>query len=238
MAEVPRHDEPVDGGRALIRSVYNSDVRDLTAEGLDILLDSALQEGPLRDIPVVGWLVKTYGAINTVRDRIFLRKIVRFLREAQTTTAEERDAFAEQMETDPDYAREVGEGLFLLLDRHETVEKSELLGRVYAARVRREISDEEFQRYAFIIDRLFIQDLTHLAQHYASIAAFEAARAAPREGRDHVSLRQFLDEQTTQALFGNGLLDPERYVETLYRRNILGEKLIRVLGLSPSSQSG
>jgi hypothetical protein len=121
MAEVPRHDEPVDGGRALIRSVYNSDVRDLTAEGLDILLDSALQEGPLRDIPVVGWLVKTYGAINTVRDWIFLRKIVRFLREAQATTAEERDAFAEQMETDPDYAREVGEGLFLLLDRHETV---------------------------------------------------------------------------------------------------------------------
>jgi hypothetical protein len=66
--------------------------------------------------------------VNTVRDRIFLRKILRFLQGTQAATIEERHTCAERMEADPTYQRQVGESLFLLLDRHETVDKSELLG--------------------------------------------------------------------------------------------------------------
>jgi hypothetical protein len=117
MPEGPMHDEPESGGRALIRSIWSGGVRDLTTEGLDILLDSALEEGLVRDIPVVGWMVKTYGVVHTVRERIFLRKILRFLRGTQATTIEERHAFAEWMEANPAYQRQVGESLFLLLER-------------------------------------------------------------------------------------------------------------------------
>jgi len=225
MPEVPMNEEPVGGGRALIRSVWSGGVSDITSEGAEILLDSALDEGLLRDIPVFGWIAKTYGLVNTVRERIFLQKIFRFLQGAQATTAEERRAFAERMETDQEYQRKVGESLFLLLDRHENVDKSELLGRVFAAFVRNEISDEEFQRYSFIIDRLFVWDLINLDRHYDSIAEFEASR---KRG-DKAGLKQFLDEKTTQALFGNGLLDSDGYVETTYHRNNLGEKLIRLI---------
>jgi hypothetical protein len=226
MREVPMHDEPVGGGQALMRSIWSRSGRDLTTEGIDILFDSALKEGPFRDIPVVGWLVKTYGAINSVRDWILLRKILHFLRGTQAATAEERHAFAERMEADPAYQRKVGESLFLLLDRHETVDKSELLGRVFAALIRQEISEEAFQRYAFIIDRLFLQDLTHLERHYASVAAFETARTRG----DQTGFEQFLDELTTQALFGCGLLNSEGATfETTYHRTDLGETLIRLL---------
>jgi hypothetical protein len=226
MTEGPMHDEPVGGGRALIRSIWSSGVRDITAEGLDILLDSALEEGLVQDIPIVGWLVKTYDLMHTVRDRIFLRKILRFLRGTQATTAEERHAFAERMEADPAYQRQVGESLFLLLDRHETVDKSELLGRVFAALIRQEISEEAFQRYAFIIDRLFLQDLLHLERHYARVAAFEAAR----QRGDQTTFEQFLDEPTTQALFGYGLLNSEGAMfETTYQRTNRGETLILLL---------
>jgi hypothetical protein len=113
----------------------------------------------------------------------------------------------------------------IALDRHETIDKSELLGRVFAALIRQEISEEAFQRYAFIIDRLFLQDLLHLERHYASITAFETAR---KRG-DQTPLEQFLNEQTTQALFGSGLLASDGYVETTYHRNELGETLIRLL---------
>jgi hypothetical protein len=230
MADVPRPDEPVSGARALMRSIGSSTLRDLIAEGLDTVLHSALDIGPVRDIPVVGWLVKTYDVIKSIREQLYLLKILRFLKGVQGITAEERHAFAARMATDPDYERRVGESVFLLLDRHETADKSELLGRVFKALVRREISEEEFQPYAFIIDRLFLQDLTYLAQHYRSIADFEAARAASREQGEHVGWEDFLDERTTQALFGIGLLDASGgYVETLYQRNDRGEKLIRML---------
>jgi hypothetical protein len=164
--------------------------------------------------------------VNTVRDRIFLRKILRFLQGTQAATIEERHTCAERMEADPTYQRQVGESLFLLLDRHETVDKSELLGRVFAALIRQEVAYEEYQRYAFIIDRLFLQDLLHLERHYASVAAFEAAR---QQG-DQTAFEQFLDEPTTQALFGYGLLNSGGAVfETTYQRTNRGETLIRLL---------
>jgi hypothetical protein len=156
MAEVPMNDEQVGGGRALVRSVWSGGVSDIASDVGEILLDSALDEGLLRDIPVFSWIAKTYGLVNTIRERIFLQKIFRFPQGAQATTAEERRAFAERMEADPGYQRKVGEGL-LLLDRHESVDKSELLGRVFGAFVRNEISYGEFERYAFIIDRLLLR---------------------------------------------------------------------------------
>jgi hypothetical protein len=226
MAEVPRPDEPVSGGLALIRSVYRSGLRDLIAEGLDILLDSALEEGVLRDIPIGGWMFKTVDVITSVRERLYLGKILRFLQGMEGVTDEERDAFAARMEADRDYARRVRESVLLLLDRHETADKSELLGRVFKAFMRREISDEEFHRYAFIIDRLFLQDLLHLECHYARVIAYEAARQRGNPG----DFNQYLDEQATQALFGYGLLDSGGFVETAYHRNDRGEKLIRLIG--------
>jgi hypothetical protein len=226
MADVPMNNNSVGGGQALIRSIWSNGLSDIISEGSEILLDSKLAEGPLRDIPVFGWIFKTFGVVKTIREWIFHKKIMLFLRETQATTAEERRAFAERMEANPDYERKVGESLFLLLDRHETVDKSELLGRIFTALIRQEISWEVFQRYAFIIDRLFLEDLTHLERHYASIAAFEAAR----ERDDQAGFEQFLDERTTQALFSSGLLNSYGgWVETLYRRNALGEKLIRLI---------
>lgn len=214
-----------EGGRSLIRSVWSHGVSDIISQGTELCLDSALDEGLLRDIPVFGWIAKTYGLLNTIRERIFLQKIFRFLQEAQATTDAERRDFAERMEADPVYESKVGEALFLLLDRHENVEKSVLLGRVFAAFVRNEISDEEFQRYSFIIDRLFLPDLINLSQHYGKITEFEELRKRGKK----IGLGQFLDEKTIQALFGNGLLDSDGYVETTYHRNSLGEKLIRLI---------
>jgi hypothetical protein len=146
----------------LVRSVWSGGISDIAFDAGEILLDSALDEGLLRDIPVFSWIAKTYGLVNTVRERIFLQKIFRFLQGVQATTAEERRAFAERVEADPGYQRKVGEGLLLLLDRHESVDKAELLGKVFAAFVRNEISHGEFERYAFIIDRQYIRDLTNL----------------------------------------------------------------------------
>ena len=98
----------------------------------------SLPEGGLCHPHAWSWLVETYSVLHTVRDRIFLRKILRSLRGTQAATAEERHAFAERMEADLAYQHRVGESLFLLLDRHETVDKSEILGRVFAALIRQE----------------------------------------------------------------------------------------------------
>jgi len=36
----------------------------------ELALDTALDEGVLEKIPVFGWLVKGYGVVTTIRDRL------------------------------------------------------------------------------------------------------------------------------------------------------------------------
>ena len=186
----------------------------------------------MRDIPVFDWIIKVYGGINTVRDRIFTQKIGRFLQGAQTASLEKRKMFVEMMRSHPAYQQKVGESLFLLIDRHETLEKSKLLGKVFAAWIEGEITYEEYERYAFIIDRLFIHNLINLKKYYGKIEEFEASR----EKGEQESQKRFLDEIILQALFGDGLLDSTGYTETTYLRNTLGEKLIRLIGPEESGQ--
>lgn len=220
------NDNLAGGGQALIQSVWSDRVRDITSEAAEILLDATLDEGLLREIPVFGWIAKTFGFVSSIRERIFLKKILRFLHETQATTAKERRMFAARMEADPEHQQKVGESLFLLLDRHETVEKSELLGRLFAALIRMDISDRDFERYAYILDRLFVEDLIGLAKHYEKISEYEAAKKSGAKGNQAAFLKH---GTRTQAFFSSGLLDASGWVETVYLRNEQGEKLIQIL---------
>ncbi|MCK9506377.1 MAG: hypothetical protein M0Q95_19630 [Porticoccaceae bacterium] len=213
------------GGKELIRSVCTSGAGTIALDGAEMALDSMLDDGLLRDIPIFGWVVKIYGAYQGIKERIFLKKICRFLGAAQKTTEDERRLFLARMEADPDHQKKVGEGVLLLIDRHEDSGKSELLGRVFASYIKDEITYEEFQRYAFIIDKLFLKDLVDLGQYYTKLGDFEESR---KRG-DKVRLGQFLEEMTIQTLLGIGLLDSEGYIETKFSRNERGDKLISIL---------
>lgn len=131
-------------GVSLIESVCTAGVADVAVGVADLALDAVLDEGVLKDIPGFGWLVKGYGVVNTVRDRLFLKKVAMFLYGVGQIGENERREFRDRLGADEGYCRKVGENLVLLLDRQDNFDKAYILGKVFYGYIRTRIDYATF----------------------------------------------------------------------------------------------
>lgn len=210
-----------DLGTSLIESVSQAGAVDVAADVGELALDSVLDVGLLKDVPVFGWLVKFYGAFRTVRDQLFLKKVASFLHGTRSASQEVRDRFRKKMKADPAFRRKVGECLILLLERHDHFDKSSILGKVFTAYMRGEIEYEAFLRIATSVDRVPITDLRRLSQYHQRFAAYD--------GTSGESFVNVLDADTCQSLYTSGLVSSEGAFEVTYRPNDVMSELVKLI---------
>ena len=129
----------------------------------EVALDSALNDGVLKDLPLVGWAFGGARVVRQVRNRLFLKKLASFFNGLATTPLRTRQSFVNEMNDDPAFRQRVGDGLVLLIERHEHFEKSGALGAAFAAYVEGAINYDGFQEVATLIDRSSPADLSALA---------------------------------------------------------------------------
>lgn len=144
----------------------------------EVSLDALMNEGVLRDIPILGTLFGLGRAGLAVRDLLFAKKLQAFLIELENVS-DEREKFVLEMDADTEVRDRVGMQLIVLLDRFEEMEKARLLGKAFATYLRGAIEREKFLRMARAIDRCFADDLMIIgtgetltrAQHDPQLAA-------------------------------------------------------------------
>ena len=129
----------------------------------EVALDSALDDGVLKDLPLVGWAFGGARVVRQVRDRLFLKKLASFFSGLATTPLRTRQSFVNEISDDPAFRQRVGDGLVLLIERHEHFKKSSALGVAFAAYVEGAINYASFQEVATLIDRSSPADLSALA---------------------------------------------------------------------------
>lgn len=142
-----------------------SEFIDLAAELSEPLLDSVLNDGVLKEVPVFGGIIGLARASMAVRDRLLLRKIGVFMKAFDRVSPEERAKFADEIAADSTYRERVETAIVHYLDRAESTMKAEVLGIAFKALLRHELTQDEFRRIAFCIDRCFADDLMKLDQY-------------------------------------------------------------------------
>ncbi|MBD2385414.1 hypothetical protein [Cylindrospermum sp. FACHB-282] len=210
-------------GQSLIESLGISQLSDITTELSDIALDALFNqnEGFVKEIPIFGWVIKTYGAVVNVRDRMFLKKVADFLYGTRSLSEKEREKFKDKISTDPELSKKVGESLLLLLDRHEDFEKSLILGKIFAGYMKGSIDYVTFSKLANVIDRAFISDLNNLENYYSKLSDYDPSSGKP--------FSSFLDDATCQSLYAVGLVRTETVFEDIYHPNQIGNLLVQLL---------
>lgn len=208
-------------GTSLVQSVWAAGASEIATDVAEIALDTMLDEGVMKEIPVFGWFVKGYGVINTIRDRVFLKKIAMFLRGLDRVNEDEKKEFREKIEEDESFCRKVGENLILVLDRQDSFDKAYALGRAFSGYLKGKITYQMFLKLAAAIDRSFTDDLLNLETHYLKIQSYDAKLGKP--------FSEFLDDETSQSLYSAGLVRSEGYVEDIYHPNEVGSYLIQLL---------
>ncbi len=146
----------------LLALVKDSDAKGLFCEYAEIALDAAIDPSLLKDIPVAGTLVSVGNIAFTIKDRIFLKKVGRFLNSIQDIPQAQVDAFLADLEQQG-IKEKVGEKLLLLLDKQEELDKAMWLGILFSAYVRGEISRDDFDLLSHAVTAAFLGDLEHIS---------------------------------------------------------------------------
>ncbi|AUL95779.1 MULTISPECIES: hypothetical protein [Vibrio] len=128
----------------------------------EIAIDSVLDDGVLKDIPVVGTAVSLYQTGVAVRERQYVKKLVTFLSELNKTNEEARLRFiAEEMLT-PEQRERFGETILSLIDKADDNRKFELYAKVFERLFMNACSYDDAIRICQMIERTFFSDLQYI----------------------------------------------------------------------------
>lgn len=144
---------------SLLSVLGKSGGADFLQEAAEFSLDALLENGIIKDIPVVGTIAKLYSAAMGAQGYVFAKKIRTFLVELKSVPEKEREAFTQKLEKDKEQKERTAETLIVLLDKLDDMKKAPLLARAFAGYIREEFDFSTFQRLAAAIDRCLVSDL-------------------------------------------------------------------------------
>jgi len=146
-------DEDMNINDSLWRSlVLSGELRDLSLEISEVALDAVMEEGIIKNIPILGSIYKIAQAGVNFRNNLFAKKILKFLTALDAVSQEERQAQIDRLEADPKERQKIGENLMLLLDKLSNMDKPQLLARAFQALLEAKITLAEFYSLANAVD--------------------------------------------------------------------------------------
>lgn len=143
----------------IVESIYSPKLIEVGKDIAEVALDSLLDDGILKDLPIIGTIVSVYNGAMDIRDRIFIAKIARFLFRLSDVPIEQRRLFEERVSADQKLKRKVGVTLALLLDRLDDIEKPDFVAWCFGAYLNATITFDVFRRMSSAIDVAFVEDL-------------------------------------------------------------------------------
>lgn len=151
--------DPKDLAPSLVDSFTEFDPAQITPDLVEVALDHVLDEGIIKDIPIVRTIAGVYKATVSIRDRALVKKLVGFLFSLSTVSSETRGQFKARMNVDEEFKNKVGEKLLLIIERLDDMGKPNLIARAFQAYMEEQIDFDMFQRLASAIDKSFYSDL-------------------------------------------------------------------------------
>lgn len=159
-------DKEASPGRALVRTVVSARLADVVFDAAEVALDENLADGVLKELPIVGSVVKLVHAGQSISEALFVRKLLRFLTGIQSVPTEERRKLLEEYPDSSEKQTVLGENLLLALERLDDVEKPRILARFFTAYIRSEIDYITFARLARSLERFNLALLPNLRWFY------------------------------------------------------------------------
>ena len=151
-----------DAGATLVSTLKHSDLSGVVTDLGELPLDEALHPGLLRDIPILGSVVGLWRTGRSVRDYLFMKRLLSFLRPFADVPLRHREAMIEKLEKDPGFERRVGEGFLGLVERLESSDKATFAGRAFAAFCRGLLDSSTLKRLLTAIERVPLSDFSRL----------------------------------------------------------------------------
>lgn len=141
--------------------------KDFIEDIVEVGIDSVLDEGLLKDIPIVGFLVGTKNVIQNLQDRNLLNQTLQFIKEFNSGKIEKEkiEKYKKKLIDSKQAEKELGRVL-LILNSNIDIEKSKMLARLFRNYIDEKINWDEFCEFSEIIKNMFLSDINFFKNIY------------------------------------------------------------------------
>ena len=134
------------------------------AEIGEVLLDSELPEGLLKDIPIINTIISLTTSVVQLREKFLIIKLTKFLKKLSEIPQAEREKFTNKISNDSRVRKIISENLLLILDKITDLDKPKLLAITLILFIKEEISVDELIVISEGIERCSSVDLLKLEE--------------------------------------------------------------------------
>lgn len=142
-------------------SVFEPALSNVVLEFAELGIDSILEEGFAKSIPIVGMLIGAAKTGQNLHDRNLLRQTLEFIKAFNAGTIDQKklDAYRKKIKENPKKAEgELGRAL-ILLNQNVDIYKSRILGNLYRHFVLADITWDDFCELSDVTNRMFVSDI-------------------------------------------------------------------------------
>lgn len=158
------------------------EARSSAASILEVGLDSVLDDGLLKDVPLLSTAASLYKIGHSIKERHYIKKLAEFLQALNNGLVEDDQVqvFRERILHDQKKSKKELEYILILVDRYISDGKATIIAKLYLAYLDSKISWVEFSVYSEVTDQLFINDLDFLRKEDNQIVQEVSSDAALR----------------------------------------------------------
>ena len=149
-------------------TLFDTTLSDACIDIAELGIDSILDEGVFKSIPIVNVLIGVGKTAQNIQDRNLLKQTIKFINtfNEKTISCKKMEKHKKYLNDNPKYAEEELGRVIILLNSNIDLKKSELLAKFYRAYINEDIQWEIFCELSDITSRLFISDLSLLFEVY------------------------------------------------------------------------
>lgn len=167
--------------KSFSETLRNSDLQNITIGLAETFVDSILNDRVLKDIPIVSTIVGFGKTAISIKNSLFLKKIIYFLTEIKQISAEKRKRMIDSINASKNQDIKVGEKLIYILDKCDDYIDAKYISQFFCAFLEEKISYEDFLKGARIIQNIYNGDLKYFLE--SDISEFQK-RASTEEAPD------------------------------------------------------
>lgn len=135
-------------------------VTGIVSDFTELGLDAVLEDGILKDVPIVSTAVALYKIGSSIKERHNLKKLYVFMNEINKgiVSEEKLEEYKRKFQSNDKFRNQEIEYLLVLLDRYISFDKPQMLAKLYLAYLDGIIIWEELMMYAEVVDRFLLLD--------------------------------------------------------------------------------
>lgn len=135
-------------------TLTDSNLQNLGVDFSEIAIDNVLDDGLLKEIPIVSTVVNLLKFGANVHDKLFIKKILAFLGQLRDVSPDERKKMITDIDDSKKYRIKVGEKLLYIIDTCDDYEIAELVGVLFKVYIEGRITYDEFIKTSAVLKRI------------------------------------------------------------------------------------